>query len=739
MPHREKSEIAIGAVGFGAVVTQTVFLRECLSLFNGNELTIGIVLANWMILTGIGAYCGKFIGRSGTPADGSVRPPEGRGIPDGERSGSILRILLLLSIIPIVTIFIVDISRNVFFASGTMIEVSSSFAVSFLMLLPYCTLSGYAFTLCARTLSLRKDENSIARTYSLEALGSVAGGILLNLVLLVYCSTAQALLIIAVVMLCTVVLLAVEPAYRMFRYSGIVLLTACAGVLLTTDLDRMMKSYLFPGQDILVHRDTPYGTITVTSREGQKNIFENGVLLWSVDDVPAAEEAVHYAMVQHSDPKAVLLISGGISGIPAELMKYEPDSIDYVELNPWLIDIGTPLIRPAGESRLRSISTDARRFVRTTGNRYDVVLINVADPSTAQINRYYTVEFFRELKERLTPGAVISLALHSSADYFNPEALALYSTVVRTLHDRFAHVLIVPGSKVFFLASDHPLSINISELIDRRGVPTEFVNRYYIDDVSNRERSNKITESLDSCAPLNTDFTPVAYYRQLNYWLSYSNVTLWIPVGIGLAILVFILRRLNAVGFGIFTTGFAASGIEVLLLFSFQILYGIMYQATGWIITVFMGGLAVGSWYTQRMIAEPTVILFRRILYLMAVYAAIVPAALVLLRDAQFGTVMIYCIFIVMTLVIGMFIGLEFSIGVRLLRGSVSHITSTMYAVDLLGSAVGAILVSVFLVPLVGMTTAFFVIAALCLASAILTWTGKNSYSGSSVPGDKNA
>jgi len=231
----------------------------------------------------------------------------------------------------------------------------------------------------------------------------------------------------------------------------------------------------------------------------------------------------------------------------------------------------------------------------------------------------------------------------------------------------------------------------------------------------------------------------VAYYRQLNYWLSYSNVTLWIPVGIGLAILVFILRRLNAVGFGIFTTGFAASGIEVLLLFSFQILYGIMYQATGWIITVFMGGLAVGSWYTQRMIAEPTVILFRRILYLMAVYAAIVPAALVLLRDAQFGTVMIYCIFIVMTLVIGMFIGLEFSIGVRLLRGSVSHITSTMYAVDLLGSAVGAILVSVFLVPLVGMTTAFFVIAALCLASAILTWTGKNPYSGSSVPGDKNA
>ena len=50
-------------LGFSSLYTQVFLLREFLSIFNGNELVLGIVLANWMLLTGTGAYLGK-IGRA---------------------------------------------------------------------------------------------------------------------------------------------------------------------------------------------------------------------------------------------------------------------------------------------------------------------------------------------------------------------------------------------------------------------------------------------------------------------------------------------------------------------------------------------------------------------------------------------------------------------------------------------------------------------------------------------------
>ena len=47
------------ALGLTSLVTQVILLREFLSIFFGNELVIGILLANWMLLTAIGSFAGK--------------------------------------------------------------------------------------------------------------------------------------------------------------------------------------------------------------------------------------------------------------------------------------------------------------------------------------------------------------------------------------------------------------------------------------------------------------------------------------------------------------------------------------------------------------------------------------------------------------------------------------------------------------------------------------------------------
>ncbi len=50
--------VAVFALGFSAVITQLVLTRELLVAFAGNELSLGITLGNWLLLTGLGAALG---------------------------------------------------------------------------------------------------------------------------------------------------------------------------------------------------------------------------------------------------------------------------------------------------------------------------------------------------------------------------------------------------------------------------------------------------------------------------------------------------------------------------------------------------------------------------------------------------------------------------------------------------------------------------------------------------------
>ena len=74
------------------------------------------------------------------------------------------------------------------------------------------------------------------------------------------------------------------------------------------------------------------------------------------------------------------------------------------------------------EIQLNIIEKDALRFLKRNNKKYDVVLINLPKPSTIQLNRYYTLEFFQLLKKNINKDAVISLSVSSSGNYMNDEA-----------------------------------------------------------------------------------------------------------------------------------------------------------------------------------------------------------------------------------------------------------------------------------------------------------------------------
>jgi len=692
--------LAVAAVGFTAIVTQTILLREFLSVFYGNELVIGIVLAVWMILTGGGSLLGRWISK----AEDKIRVA--------------LLFLFLTSLLPLVTVFLLDTLRNIVFPIGALIGVVESLYSSFILLAPYCLLSGSLFTLLAAIVSEQTRSNRIPEVYALEAIGGVVGGLTLNLFLVFVLSNFQTLCLLALIDLGICLYLSVQLAKRTYQ---IAVLTVGAVLLLVTarlDLDRMAKEQLFPGQELLFHKDTPYGNLVITQVGTQKNFYENGSLLFVTGDPVSNEDAVHYAMVQHPHPRNVLLIAGGISGTTDEILKYGVEHADYVELNPSIIDIGRKYTPALDDPRIDAISEDGRRFVRNAKRMYDVALINVPDPSTAQINRYYSVEFLQELKNVVTPNAVIGMNLLESVDYMSGEARQISSVIYNTLKSQFKHVLIIPGLRNHYLASNRELTTDIAGAVARRNISTISVNRYYVDDQLLGRRSSEIMSSLDTSTVLNRDFTPIAYFRQLQYWLSYFGLKPWLPAAIAGVIFLAIVARLNVISLGVFTGGFAASSIEVVLLIAFQVVYGYVYQATGLVITVFMAGLAGGSFLGRRIFKPVGYATFAGIQIALVVYSLLLPVILTMLKGSADSDVVVWAVFFLLTLVIAALVGVEFSFAVRLTKVGITSAASTLYGVDLIGSALGALVLSIYILPLFGITLSGIIIALVCLASA---------------------
>lgn len=699
------------ALGATSIAFQIILLREFLSVFSGNELIIGMVLANWMIITGLGSFLGKLSDR---------RPG---------CDSSLGLALMAIALLPPVTVALLRVLRNLVFTTGSMIGIEQAFVFSLALLLPYCLVSGFLFSFFCAMLSSRQGTNAVALSYSWESWGSAAGGALFSLVVLPLLDTFQAFFVLLAGDLCLSCLVAYTCHNRKKLAFTLALICTTALFLVLGHPDAMTRKFLFPSQELLYFRDTPYGNLTITRQGEQMNFFENNVLMFSSGEIVGSEENVHYAMVQRLNPRRVLLIGGGPFGTIQEILKYPEVRVDYAEANPWLIDVGKSYTPDVRDPRINVINDDPRRLVRhQSPGSYDVALLALPDPESAFLNRYYTLDFFSELKRVLATNAVISLSLLSGTEYLGPESLALASSLYATLKAIFAHVLIIPGNRNFFLASDQPLDLHIGRLIEQRGIATSYVNKFYLDDDLLGQRSRELTDRLLPSAPINTDFAPVGYFQHVAYWLSSLGATprLWIFLLVLAAVMV--AWQGHAVGMAIFASGFSGAGLEMVLLLSFQALYGSLYQMTGIVITAFMAGLAVGSWFIPRILPQAKMNAFILLQLLVTGFGLLLPLVLSRLQTGMMGPLFLHFAFTAMAFSLAVLVGMEFAVAARLRPGTAAAIAGELYGLDLAGSALGALVITVYAIPLLGIQAVSQLIGFVSATGAVVCYLRRNTY-----------
>ncbi|OFY97550.1 MAG: hypothetical protein A2491_07115 [Bacteroidetes bacterium RIFOXYC12_FULL_35_7] len=97
-----------------------------------------------------------------------------------------------------------------------------------------------------------------------------------------------------------------------------------------------------------------------------------------------------------------------------------------------------------------------------------------------------------------------------------------------------------------------------------------------------------------------------------------------------------------------------------------------------------------------------------------------IPLVLLFFNQFSHYTVLIHLLFVSVILDISILTGAQFAFASELYTGSVNKSAAVNYSADLLGSAIGALLSSVLLIPLLGINNVCFVLAGMNLICVLL-------------------
>ena len=95
----------------------------------------------------------------------------------------------------------------------------------------------------------------------------------------------------------------------------------------------------YPGQQVLLVRDTPFGQLAVTRTGTQRNLLQDAIPLTSTGDL-SAETRVHPPLCQVPEGAKVLLVGGSIAGSLRVAMLHRPLRVDCVETDAAVFRLG---------------------------------------------------------------------------------------------------------------------------------------------------------------------------------------------------------------------------------------------------------------------------------------------------------------------------------------------------------------------------------------------------------------
>ncbi len=317
------------------------------------------------------------------------------------------------------------------------------------------------------------DENKAAgqmgRLYAVNTMGAIAGSLVGGLYLVPSFGSYSALAAAMALSFASGIAL-VSGGKRLVAAGGFAILLAATvptGLFSHSSLDQegVVAAYFHGGyyqskltlneivetRDYLFIEDGKNATVSVFAEEGQRALRVNGKVDASMGDMRTQVMLGVLPLAMHQAPRRVLVIGFG-SGVTAHMAAIWPgvERVDVVEIEPAVIHAARYLKEMNQgvyqDPKVRMILDDARHFLFTTRERYDVVISEPSNPWMAGVGNLFTAEFYREANSRLAEGGIFGQWVQTYQ--FLPEDFAL---VTRTLAQIFPHQSLWRAEIVDFL------------------------------------------------------------------------------------------------------------------------------------------------------------------------------------------------------------------------------------------------------------------------------------------------
>jgi len=735
---RAARSLLIFSYGLFTIAAQALLFREFITTFEGNDISVGIFFGTWFLWVGLAAI---LVNKIKAAANTLLKHIE----------------LLFLCYLPAFVLqaaLIIQTRELAGIESYELLSLRDILLLSIVINAPVSIVTGMLFPLACRWI--QEDEKlPVSRVYMIEAAGSFLGGLAVTVLVGFGVSSATIFFILAFIVSLSVFCVQLARARRwilaVIPVCAIGCLVIGADKVLTQKMQMIKWSKLLPEEALSGSFQTAQSEYLYGVYQSQWVAIREGSTCEVLPDESTAGRIAAIGLCQNPDAERILVVGSGL-GLCREFL-YLPQIKDVT----WTHCDNEYVQRVVGfipqeliitDERLEASTVDIRALLDNKKKYYDIVILNLPDATNSVLNRYYTLEFYHQVKEALRPGGVTQVSIAGGENIMGTELTNLGASTKLTLEEVFSYLVLTPGEDTWFIASDsNNLTGNPGTLRDRFAsieggksiFPPEGLLSVYLPERAAAAFEYYSSADLPEELLINRDSKPLTHLYSLLLAAKQSEapiatfikyLVLSGPLAFIIPILVFVCLRFIYIlkttqperksGFDstflVFSAGCIGIGAVISLCYLYQTRFGSLYLHIGIISSLFMAGLTIGASIIRYLLAserkyQPQILLFTAILLHTLILSAIA------FWQAEQWTHLIFATFFILC---GLCTGSYFPLAARGLADSgleTGQAGSKLEMADHIGASAGGLLTSLVLVPVLGTKLTLFVLIMFLLSN----------------------
>ncbi|MDP2860427.1 MAG: hypothetical protein Q8N98_01800 [bacterium] len=452
--------------------------------------------------------------------------------------------------------------------------------------------------------------------------------------------------------------------------------------------------------------------IIITEKADQRTFFLSGKPAFTDKENFENQQLLQLILPFMTNQKNVLLF--GSPMLALEIEKELPDSkISFLETDGKLLQEEKNLFG----NNTELINDDIRRFLVGTNRQWNLIINNFGNPQTLLANRYFTQDFFKLAKKRLSEEGRFILLLYLPTDYQSEEALRFGRSIYQTVKTVFSHVeILTPEDKIVIFAGETQIKPDIEKT-------TSVWNSYFSYEASKPERAEILDKLNRPTEELNRDLEPVGFFYQQLFLQTIESFSLpkifhhlpvFLPTGLLGLLLLALLKTKENIRLGLIasSSSFILLAIETLVIFFFQTKIGYLYAEISLIFAAVLAGIGFGVMGAMKIKIKSPTFLFASHLAIFSFFFLISRGKMEFLADKQ-------TFWFLLAFLTGTVGGGIYTIVNKIYLARFANI-GFIYAFDLFGGFLGAVLTGGILLPVFGVEKLMVFLAGIAIINLFI-------------------